>query len=145
MSIIKWDKDSFIKDMRENCSREVAKIGVQIIEFSEKYANDISWGRGEEHGTMTFRCDSDLGYLPIFHLSSDGRLNLQINFLRGKEIPPMVMKDMVVKLEAIFMYEFDEEMYPVDTYEYVEEMFHTQTQVIKFLKTIEGVSYRLKQ
>lgn len=145
MNTIKWDKDTFIKHMRENCSREVAKIGVQIINFSEKFADDISWGRGEEHGTMTFRCDSDLGYLPIFHLSSDGRLNMQINFLRGKEIPPMVLRDMVVKLEAIFMYEFDEEMYPVDTYEYIEDMFHTQTQVDKFLKTIEGVSYRLKQ
>ncbi len=145
MSIIKWNKKLFVDHMRENCSREVAKIGVKLIEFSEKYADDISWGRGEEHGTMTFRCDSDLGYIPLFHLSSDGRLNLQINFLRGKDIPPMVIRDLVVKLEAIFMYEFDTEMYPVDSYEEIEDMFHTHTQVTKFLKTIEGAVYRLKQ
>ena len=64
-----WDKSSFIENMRENCSREIAKIGEAIIQFSETHASDISWGRGTDHGTMTFRCDSDDG-----NLSSGGQL-----------------------------------------------------------------------
>ena len=44
-----WDKEQFINHLREQCSREVAKIGVSIIEFSEKHADDISWGRGHDH------------------------------------------------------------------------------------------------
>ena len=143
--MIKWDKKTFIKHLRETSSREVAKIGVRLIEFSEKYSDDISWGRGEEHGTMTFRCESDFGYLPLFHLSSDGRINLQINFLRSKDNPPMVLRDLIRKLEAIFLYDFDAEMYPVDTYEGIEDMFHTRTQVDKFMKTVESAAYRLKQ
>ena len=36
-----WDKSIFIDHLRKNCTREIAKIGVSIIEFSEKYADDI--------------------------------------------------------------------------------------------------------
>lgn len=141
----KWDKESFIKDLRKSCSREVAKISERIIDFSEKYADEITWGRGNDHGTHTFRCNSDFGVLPIFHITSDGKINLQINFLRTKKIPPQVIRDMVVKLEANFLRDYDEEMYPNDVFEDIEMLFNTSTQVDKFLKTIEGCVYRLKQ
>ena len=83
----KWNKQSFISDLEEKCSREVVKTIRKIIDFSEKYSENLSWGRGEEHGTMTFRCMSDMGLLPLFHINSDGNINLQINFLRNKNIP----------------------------------------------------------
>ena len=94
---------------------------------------------------MTFRCTSDVGLLPLFHINSEGDINLQINFLRNKDIPKMVLRDMVVKLESNFLIEYDTEMYPVDTFEPIEDLFHTKSQVTKFLKTIEGCVYRLKQ
>ena len=94
---------------------------------------------------MTFRCMSDMGLLPLFHINSDGNINLQINFLRNKNIPKMVLRDMVVKLESNLLREYDTEMYPIDSFEPVEDLFNTKSQVIKFLKTIEGCVYRLKQ
>jgi hypothetical protein len=141
----KWNKESFIQDMQESCSRETARIGMQIIEFAEKLSDDLTWGRGNEHGTLTFRCESDYGLLPLFHFSSDGKINLQINFLRSKGLPQQVLRDMIVKLESNFLREYDPEAYPVDTFEPVESLFLTQRQVEKFLKTIEGCVYRLKQ
>ena len=36
-----WDKDLFIDHMREQCNREIAKVGVMIIEFTEKHADDF--------------------------------------------------------------------------------------------------------
>jgi len=141
----KWNKQSFISDLEEKCSREVVKTTRQLIDFSEKHSESLSWGRGEEHGTMTFRCMSDMGLLPLFHINSDGNINLQINFLRNKEIPKMVLRDMVVKLESNLLREYDTEMYPIDSFEPVEDLFNTKSQVIKFLKTIEGCVYRLKQ
>ena len=140
-----WDKDSFIENMREHCNREIAKIGEAIIQFSELHASDISWGRGSDHGTMTFRCNSDDGIIPLFHMTSSGQLNLQINFMRSKEIPAMVIRDVVIKLESNFLRDYDEEGYPSDVFVSMEDLFHTQTQVDKFIKTMEGVSYRLKQ
>ena len=142
---MKWDKKTFVADMREKCSREVAKIGNDICEFSENHAADISWGRGNDHGTLTYRCDSDFGLLPLFHMTSEGQLNLQINFLRSKNVTKQVLRDIIVKLESIFLVEFDEEMYPTDTFEPMNELFHTSNQVEKCLKTIEGCTYRLKQ
>jgi C4-type Zn-finger protein len=50
-----------------------------------------------------------------------------------------------VKLEANFLRDYDAESYPVDSYEEMEFMFHTHTQVDKFISTIEGCVYRLKQ
>ncbi len=141
----KWDKDSFVEDLRNTCSREIAKIGERFITFSEQFADDITWGRGTEHGTLTFRTDSDFGMLPIFHFTSDGKINLLINFLRSKGLPPQVIRDLTVKLEANFLKDYDEEFYPNDVFEEAEFLFHTSTQVEKFLKTIEGVVYRLKQ
>jgi hypothetical protein len=140
-----WDKDQFIDHLREQCSREVAKIGVSIIEFSEKYADDISWGRGVDHGTLTYRCDTDVGPIPLFHMTSIGQLNLQINFMRNKEIPPMVIRDMVLKLESNFLRDYDEIEYPSDVFVNIDELFHTENQVEKFLKTMEGCTYRLRQ
>lgn len=140
-----WDKSSFIEHMRDNCSREIAKIGEAIIEFSEKHGSDISWGRGSEYGTMTFRCECDEGHLPLFHITSTGQLNLQINFMRSKEIPQMVIRDVVIKLESNFLRDYDEEGYPSDVFVPMDDLFHTQSQVDKFIKTMEGATYRLKQ
>ena len=94
---------------------------------------------------MTFRCDSDDGNIPLFHMTSIGQLNLQINFMRSKEIPPMVIRDVVIKLESNFLMDYDEEGYPSDVFVSMEDLFHTQSQVDKFIKTMEGATYRLKQ
>ncbi|MBT5440762.1 MAG: hypothetical protein HOK88_05505, partial [Candidatus Marinimicrobia bacterium] len=99
----KWNKEQFVEDLRNKCSREIAKIGEKIIEFSEEHASEMSWGRGDDHGTFTFRCNSDFGILPLFHMTSDGQLNMQVNFLREKEIPKIVLRDMLVKMEANFL------------------------------------------
>ena len=140
-----WDKVSFLDHLRENCTREIAKVGVSIIEFTEKFADDISWGRGTDHGTLTFRCNTDVGLLPLFHMTSIGQLNLQINFMRSKEIPPMVLRDVVLKLESNFIRDYDEVEYPSDVFVPMDELFHTENQLEKFLKTMEGATYRLRQ
>ena len=140
-----WNKDAFLEHMRDNCSREVAKVGESIIHFSERNAADISWGRGTDHGTLTYRCNSDGGHLPLFHMTSLGQLNLQINFMRTKEIPPMVIRDVVIKLESNFLRDYNEQAYPSDVFVPMDELFHTQSQLDKFLKTMEGATYRLKQ
>ncbi len=78
-------------------------------------------------------------------MTSTGQLNLQINFMRSKEIPPMVIRDVVIKLESNFLRDYDEDGYPSDVFEAMEDLFHTQSQVDKFIKTMEGATYRLKQ
>lgn len=141
----KWTKEQFVEDMRNKCSREIAKIGEKIIEFSDTHATEVTWGRGDDHGTFTFRSDSDVGILPLFHMTSSGQMNFQINFLREKELPKQVMRDLVVKMEANFLRDYDNESYPIDGYEEMEYLFHTYSQVDKFLSAIEGCVYRLKQ
>ena len=111
-----------------------AMVGILIDhgDFSEEFATEISWGRGDEHGTFTFRCESDFGTLPLFHMTSDGQLNLQINFLREKDLPKQVLRDMIVKLEANFLRDYDDESYPSDSYENMEFLF--QSDVILLLR-----------
>ena len=78
-------------------------------------------------------------------MTSIGQLNLQINFMRSKEIPPMVIRDVVIKLESNFLRDYDEDGYPSDVFAAMEELFHTQAQVDNFIKTMEVATYRLKQ
>jgi hypothetical protein len=141
----KWNKKTFIDDLRKNCSREVAKIGLQLVDFAENHSDNLSWGRGSDHGTMTFRCDTDQGLVPLFHLSSEGKINILLNSLRSKGLPKQVIHDMSLKLESNFLRDYDPEMYPVDVFEPMNHLFHTNTQVEKFIKTVEGCVYRLKQ
>ena len=143
--MVTWNKKTFTEHLRKNCKREVDNVGIALIAFSEKYADNITWGRGSDKGTLTFRCESDSGLIPLFHLTSDGKLNLLINFFRSKEIPKQVIRDIILKLESNFMRDYDEEMYPSDIFENIDDLFHTKTQLDKFLKTMEGAVYRLKQ
>ncbi len=140
-----WSKESFINHINETCESDIVMICLDLIDFSEKTSDDLSWGTGDDFGTMTYRCNSDYGMLPLFRLSSNGKINLQINFLRSKNLHKQVLQDMIIKLESNFLRDYDEESYPSDSYEPLEELICTKTQLDSFIKTIEGCTYRLKQ
>ena len=40
--MVTWNKDTFTEALRTNCTREVAKVGIELIAFSEKYADTDS-------------------------------------------------------------------------------------------------------
>ena len=62
----KWDKDLFIKTIKESCQTRISNIVVDLVKFTEDEADSISWGRGQGYGTMTFKCKSiDYGLLPL--------------------------------------------------------------------------------
>jgi hypothetical protein len=65
--------------------------------------------------------------------------------MRNKEIPPMVLRDIVLKLESNFLRDYNVNEYPSDIFVPMDELFYTESQVEKFLKTMEGCTYRLKQ
>ena len=140
-----WSKESFINHINETCESDIVMICLDLIDFSEKTSDDLSWGTGDDFGTMTYRCNSDYGMLPLFRLSSNGKINVQINFLRSKNLHKQVLQDMIIKLESNFLRDYDEESYPSDSYEPLEELICTKAQLDSFIKTIEGCTYRLKQ
>ena len=39
---MKWNKDTFMNDMREKCSREIAKIGNSIIAKTKQTAGSVN-------------------------------------------------------------------------------------------------------
>ena len=141
----KWSKKTFIDHLNQSCESDVAMHCIELVDFSEKTSDEISWGNGEDFGTMTFRCDSDHGLLPLFRLSSNGKINLQLNFLRSKNLHKQVLDDMVIKFESNFLREYDEDSYPSDSYEPIEDLICTHNQLETFMRTIEGCTYRLKQ
>ena len=57
----------------------------------------------------------------------------------------MVLRDLLIKLESNFLRDYDEEEYPSDVFVPMDQLFHTENQVEKFLKTMEGATYRLRQ
>ncbi len=141
----KWCKKTFTEHINQACENDVAINCLQLIDFSEKNSDELTWGTGDDFGTMTFRCHSDYGLLPLFRLSSNGKINLQLNFLRSKNLHKQILEDMIVKLESNFLREYDQESYPSDSYEEIEDLICTQNQLDTFIRTIEGCIYRLKQ
>ena len=141
----KWCKKTFTEHINQTCENDVAINCLQLIDFSEKNSDELTWGTRDDCGTMTFRCNSDYGLLPLFRLSSNGKINLQLNFLRSKNLHKQILEDMIVKLESNFLREYDQESYPSDSYQEIEDLICTKNQLDTFIKTIEGCIYRLKQ
>ena len=143
--MMKWSKKMFVNHINEICENDVAMICLELIDFSEKTSDELSWGTGDDFGTMTYRCNSDYGLLPLFRLSSHGKINLQLNFLRSKNLHKQVLQDMIIKFESNFLRDYDQESYPSDSYEPLEDLICTNKQLHSFMKAIEGCTYRLKQ
>ena len=51
----KWNKATFISRTKENCEPRVQTTVVDLLRFAEKDADQVSWGRREGYGTMTFK------------------------------------------------------------------------------------------
>ena len=142
----KWDKDLFIKTIKESCQTRISNIVVDLVKFTEDEADSVSWGRGEGYGTMTFKCKSiDYGLIPLFHLTSNGQIKFPLNHLKQKISKKEIIREYQLKLESNFMMYFDEEVYPTDIFYTIDELFVMQIEVQKFILTIQGLSARLHQ
>ena len=142
----KWNKELFIKTIKESCQTRISNIVVDLVKFTQEEADLITWGRGEGYGTMTFKCKSiDYGIIPLFHLTSNGQIKFPLNFLKQKIIKKEIVREYQLKLESNFMMYFDEEVYPTDIFYTIDELFVMQIEVQKFTLTIQGISARLHQ
>jgi len=145
-SLAKWNKELFIKTIKESCQTRISNIIVDLVKFAEEEADLIGWGRGEGYGTMTFQCKSiDYGVIPLFHLTSNGQIKFPLNLLKQKIIKKEIVREYQLKLESNFMMYFDEEVYPTDIFYTVDELFVYSKEVQRFILTIQGISARLHQ
>jgi len=142
----KWTKNTFIKTTKTNCISHVSMIMLDLIKFSEDNADQIVWGSGDHYGTMTFKCKSiDHGFIPLFYITTQGRIKISINLLRSKLSQPEIIKDFQLKLESNFLMDFDSEDYPSDIYHSLEDLFTMRSEVNRFTTTIQSISARLHQ
>ena len=142
----KWTKNTFIKTTKNNCISHVSMIMLDLIKFSEDNADQIVWGSGDHYGTMTYKCKSiDHGFIPLFYITTQGRIKISINLLRSKLRQPEIIKDFQLKLESNFLMDFDSEDYPSDIYHSLEDLFTMRSEVNRFTTTIQSISARLHQ
>ena len=142
----KWNRENFIKTVKNNCFASTSNVIVDLVNFSENTADNLSWGRGESCGSMTYKCKSeDYGMIPLFNLTTNGKIKFHINYMRDKIGAKEIIKDYQIKLESNFMMDFDSELYPSDLSHKIEDLFNLKTEVDHFQNTISGISARLKQ
>jgi len=142
----KWTKNTFIKKTKNNCLSHVSMIMMDLIKFSEDNADQVVWGSGDRYGTMTYKCKSiDHGFIPLFYITTQGRIKISINLLRAKVSQPEIIRDFQLKLESNFLMDFDSEDYPSDIYHSLEDLFTMRSEVNRFTTTIQSVSARLHQ
>ena len=142
----KWTKNTFIKNTKNNCLSHVSMIMMDLIKFSEDNADQVVWGSGDHYGTMTYKCKSiDHGFIPLFYITTQGRIKISINLLRSKVSQPEIIRDFQLKLESHFLMDFDSEDYPSDIYHSLEDLFTMRSEVNRFTTTIQSVSARLHQ
>ena len=90
----KWNKDTFVQTIKSKCEPRISNIMVALINFTDSEADQVSWGRGEGYGTMTFKCKSaDFGIIPLFHLTTDEvqpHQHLQKIYKRCRKFPRLI-------------------------------------------------------
>ena len=144
--MVKWNKENFIKTVKTNCFGHTTNVIVDLVNFSEDTADNLSWGKGENCGTMTFKCKSeDYGLIPLFNLTTNGKIKFHINYMRDKIGAKEIIKDYQLKLESNFMMDFDSDLYPSDLSHKIEDLFNIKTEVNRFQDAISGISARLRQ
>ena len=142
----KWNKATFLISAKDNWEPRVQTVVLDLIRFAEHDADQVSWGRGEGYGTMTFKCKSDdYGVIPLFHITTNGQIKFQLNYLRQKVRGKEILRDYQLKLESNFMMDFGEDYYPSDLYHKIGDLFTIKTEVDKFVQTIQGIAHRLRQ
>ena len=142
----KWTKNTFIKKSKNNCLSHVSMIMMDLIKFSEDNADQVVWGSGDHYGTMTYKCKSmDHGFIPLFYITTQGRIKISMNLLRSKVKQPEIIRDFQLKLESNFLMDFDSSDYPSDIYHSLEDLFTMRSEVNRFTTTIQSISARLHQ
>ena len=142
----KWNKDTFIEQAKKTCYPHISNIVIDLVNFADSNADTLTWGKGKEQGIMVFKCKSDdFGMVPLFHLTTNGQIKFQLNYLRTKIDKKEIVRDFQLKLESNFLMDLDENEYPADVFHEVDELFNIKHEVEKFEDTIQGISARLKQ
>ena len=142
----KWNKNTFIKKTKNDCLSHVSMIMLDLIKFSEDNADQVVWGSGDQYGTMTYKCKSiDHGFIPLFYITTQGRIKISMNLLRSKVNQPEIIRDFQLKLESNFLMDFDSHDYPSDIYHSLEDLFTMRSEVNRFTTTIQSISARLHQ
>ena len=142
----KWNKDTFVQTTKRKCEPRISNIILALVNFTDHEADQITWGRGEGYGTMTYKCKSiDFGIIPLFHLTTNGQIKFPLNLLRQRILKKEIISDFQLKLESNFMMYFDEDEQPSDIFFNVDELFLMKTEIDKFIFTIQGITARLHQ
>ena len=142
----KWNKDTFVQTTKSKCEPRISNIVLALVNFTDDEADQVTWGRGEGYGTMTYKCKSvDFGLIPLFHLTTNGQIKFPLNLLRQRILKKEIISDFQLKLESNFMMYFDEDEQPSDVFFNIDELFLMKTEVDKFIFTIQGITARLHQ
>jgi hypothetical protein len=142
----KWNKDTFVQTTKNKCEPRISNIILALVNFTNDEADQVTWGRGEGYGTMTYKCKSvDFGIIPLFHLTTNGQIKFPLNLLRQRILKKEIISDFQLKLESNFMMYFDEDEQPSDVFFNVDELFLMKTEIDKFIFTIQGITARLHQ
>ena len=141
----KWKPETFILFAKAQCPAHVVNVLEDLVNFTTREADVVSWGRGDETGMVTFKVRSDHGILPLFNLNTEGQIKLFVNYLREKQVAREILRDYQLRMESTFLLELDPDLYPHDVFHPVDDLFHTQNQVEKFKHAILGVTARLHQ
>ncbi len=81
----KWKKETFISCTKENCEPRVQTTVMDLVKFAEQDADQVSWGRGEGYGTMTFKCKSDDYRQKVLGPLSAQRVSIEAGITTGWE------------------------------------------------------------
>jgi len=86
-----WDADRFFEDMEvRKLSEDEVDRTRRLLEFCGEAAYRTWWGHGKDTGSFTFHVMKEGQTISIFTVFSDGRLQLNFGWLRGK-VPDAVL------------------------------------------------------
>jgi hypothetical protein len=97
-----WSPDSFFADLEARNGAEAARVARELLEWSERHFDRISWGRGAADGAFqpildtVSRSDGARRKVNLFSVWTYGRVEIHFQYL--KERPPFDSRELRVEL-----------------------------------------------
>ena len=136
----KWTSERFFTEIQKLGKPEIIKQINNLFEFSRKYSDDLSWGRGTQTGSFTFRKKVLGAMISIFSVETNGHIYIRLDYIKQK-VTSEVFRALISEINSLPEIKISD----VDQYPYLNPILTKDEYLNKFEDIILRLLEQAKQ
>lgn len=95
-----WDRRTFLAKAGQSNEPAVLTIMEELLRFAEVEADKVSWGRGQQYGSFTFKIRAREALVSVYTVWTGGSVSFRLNDIR-KKLSKEILRDFVGRLKGV--------------------------------------------